>query len=97
MTLGEVARDDGFADVGQHPTRHDGGRYDRALMALYEFRCRTCASVFEARRPMGEADQPIECPAGHDDTVRLVSLFAPAGRSAPTVDGCCGGVCGCAR
>jgi len=27
-------------------------------MALYEFRCRTCESTFEVRRPMSEANLP---------------------------------------
>jgi putative FmdB family regulatory protein len=42
----------------------------------YEFRCRTCDAVFEERRPMAEAGDAAECPAGHADTIRLISLFA---------------------
>jgi putative FmdB family regulatory protein len=71
----------------------------------YEFRCRTCDAVFEQRRPMAEADRAADCPAGHADTVRLISLFAatrngngtaaPAGGNGGTGGGCCGGACGC--
>jgi putative FmdB family regulatory protein len=74
-------------------------------MALYEYRCRTCEEVFEVRRPMSESGDPAPCPSGHDDTVRLLSVFASVGRApGPTVagspgpaggGGCCGGACGC--
>jgi putative FmdB family regulatory protein len=72
-------------------------------MPLYEFRCRTCDDRFEVRRPMSESGDPAACPAGHDDTVRLLSMFARAGGApadvpvgAPTGI-CCGGGCGCAH
>jgi putative FmdB family regulatory protein len=74
----------------------------------YEFRCRTCDAVFEERRPMAEASEAAWCPAGHDDTVRLISHFASArngnGFGSPATTpvaagsgggGCCGGACGC--
>lgn len=72
-------------------------------MAVYEYRCRTCDDVFEERRPMSAAGDPAECPAGHNDTVRLLSMFARAGSAdgssmvaAPAGGGgCCGGACGC--
>lgn len=73
-------------------------------MALYEFRCRSCDDVFEVRRPMSESGDPAACPNGHDDTVRLLSVFAKTGAAgddspmsagAPTGGGCCGGGCGC--
>ena len=71
-------------------------------MPLYEYRCRTCDDVFELRRPMDESSAPADCPAGHAETVRLLSMFASAGAAAPTTapgpgGGCCGGGCGCAR
>jgi putative FmdB family regulatory protein len=72
---------------------------------LYEFRCPTCDETFEARRPMAEASDPIECPQGHVGSRRLLSMFAsvggasqaPAPSSAPRPSGggCCGGMCGC--
>lgn len=73
-------------------------------MALYEFRCRTCDTVFEQRRAMSEASAPASCPQGHTDTVRLLSMFARTGGgssadafagAAPSGGGCCGGACGC--
>jgi putative FmdB family regulatory protein len=71
-------------------------------MPMYEYRCRTCDDLFEVRRPMSESDAPTECPAGHAETVRLLSMFASAGSSpvdasGPGGGGCCGGGCGCAR
>lgn len=74
-------------------------------MPTYEHRCRTCDSRFEVRRPMAEAGDPAPCPAGHHDTVRLLSTFAAVGTDrsapgpgpapAPAAGGCCGGACGC--
>lgn len=72
-----------------------------AGMPRYEFRCRTCASTFEVERPMQASGDPADCPAGHADTVKLLSTVALAGRSgaapAPTAPagggGCCGGGC----
>ncbi|HWL44354.1 MAG TPA: zinc ribbon domain-containing protein [Ilumatobacter sp.] len=71
-------------------------------MAVYEYRCRTCDDTFEQRRPMTAAGDPAECPQGHTDTVRLLSMFAragvAAGVAAPAASGgggCCGGGCGC--
>jgi putative FmdB family regulatory protein len=78
-------------------------------MPTYEFRCRTCDSVFEERRPMSDASQPATCPAGHPDAVKLLSVFASVGgrqasgvssadvstaMSAPRAGGC-GGGCAC--
>jgi putative FmdB family regulatory protein len=75
-------------------------------MPLYEFRCRTCDEAFEVRRPMSEANDPATCSAGHDDSVRLLSVFASVGASsagpspspAPRMTGGgCGSGCGCAH
>lgn len=75
-------------------------------MPLYEYRCRSCDRVFELRRPMADADGLPSCPAGHPDTVKLLSVFAATGRArtgfpatagecgAP-VPGGCGGSCAC--
>jgi putative FmdB family regulatory protein len=72
---------------------------------LYEYRCRSCDTVFEARRPMSDASAPAECPDGHVDSVRLLSVFAATGRSAASggsstpmpmpSGGGCGGACAC--
>jgi putative FmdB family regulatory protein len=66
----------------------------------YDFRCRTCGDTFEVTRPMADASAPATCPAGHRDTVKLMSLVAVGGRAdagpAPAGGGgCCGGACGC--
>jgi putative FmdB family regulatory protein len=64
----------------------------------YEFRCRECTTTFEVDRPMSASSEPAACPAGHRDTVKLLSMAglsrAGAGPSAPA-GGCCGGGCGC--
>ncbi|MGW3912408.1 FmdB family zinc ribbon protein [Streptomyces sp. NPDC005070] len=73
-------------------------------MPRYEYRCRTCGDTFELSRPMAESAAPAACPAGHDDTVKLLSAVAVArggSASAPAPEprsnggggGCCGGGC----
>ncbi|MFG2131653.1 zinc ribbon domain-containing protein [Streptomyces sp. NPDC048751] len=74
-------------------------------MPRYEYRCRTCGDTFELSRPMAESASPAACPAGHDDTVKLLSTVAVGGTassqaSAPAPragggggGGCCGGGC----
>ncbi|MGW0823513.1 FmdB family zinc ribbon protein [Streptomyces sp. NPDC002845] len=73
-------------------------------MPRYEYRCRTCGDTFELSRPMAESSTPADCPAGHPDTVKLLSTVAVGGAAsapAPTAapraggggGGCCGGGC----
>ncbi|WP_225799701.1 zinc ribbon domain-containing protein [Streptomyces sp. NK15101] len=68
-------------------------------MPRYEYRCRTCDDTFELSRPMAESSAPAACPAGHDDTVKLLSAVAVGGSAgaAPAPSGggggCCGGGC----
>ena len=66
-------------------------------MPRYEYRCRSCGATFELTRPMSESADPCVCPEGHDDTVKLLSTVALAGRAAASggAGGCCGGACGC--
>ena len=77
-------------------------------MPVYEYLCRSCDSRFEARRAMSDAGAPIECPEGHSDTTRMLSVFASVGRAAggraaggaglpagPPAGGC-GAGCACA-
>jgi putative FmdB family regulatory protein len=70
-------------------------------VAVYEYRCRTCDDVFELRRPMSEADEAAVCTNGHDDAVRLLSVFASVGAAtspgpaAGSPPGPCGGACAC--
>ncbi|MFI1676607.1 MULTISPECIES: FmdB family zinc ribbon protein [unclassified Streptomyces] len=70
-------------------------------MPRYEYRCRSCGDTFELSRPMAESGAPASCPAGHEDTVKLLSTVAVGGSasssSAPSPaaggGGCCGGGC----
>jgi putative FmdB family regulatory protein len=72
---------------------------------VYEYLCRSCDTRFEVRRPMSEAAAPMACPDGHQDTTRLLSVFASVGRdSRPTSsdaaigsprEGGCGPGCAC--
>ncbi|MFE4673707.1 zinc ribbon domain-containing protein [Streptomyces sp. NPDC056723] len=71
-------------------------------MPRYEYRCRTCGDTFELSRPMAESSAPADCPAGHDDTVKLLSTVAVGGTASSSAParptgggggGCCGGGC----
>lgn len=67
-------------------------------MPTYAYKCRACTEEFELSRPMSESADPAPCPAGHTDTVKLLTTVALAGRAAgaPSAGGgCCGGACGC--
>jgi putative FmdB family regulatory protein len=66
----------------------------------YDFRCRECAQTFEVTRPMDAAGEPATCPAGHQDTVKLLTTVSIGGQAAAPAPvggggGCCGGSCGC--
>lgn len=73
-------------------------------MPLYEYRCKSCDTRFEARRSMADADEPVACPDGHEGAQRLLAVFAATGRAGggaspapapmPTGGGC-GGHCAC--
>lgn len=71
-------------------------------MPRYEYRCRPCDTTFELSRPMAESSASATCPAGHQDTVKLLSTVAVGGSakgspaSAASAGGggsCCGGGC----
>ncbi len=72
-------------------------------MPLYDYRCRTCGTVYEARRSMADADIRSACPAGHEGADRLLPVFAAtgfaeasmAGACGAPVAGGCGGGCAC--
>jgi putative FmdB family regulatory protein len=74
-------------------------------MAVYEYRCTTCATTFELRRTMSQSNDPATCPDGHVGAKRMLSVFASvgggassAGAPAPAVGqmgGGCGGHCAC--
>jgi putative FmdB family regulatory protein len=67
-------------------------------MAAYDYRCRSCDTVFEIRRGIAEPADEVRCPDGHPDVARMWSATAVvgAGRApapAPAGGGCCGGGC----
>ncbi|MFI7589628.1 zinc ribbon domain-containing protein [Spongisporangium articulatum] len=70
-------------------------------MPRYDHRCRQCGDTFEVTRSITRLDEPAPCPAGHEDTVRLLTTVGvlggttSAGSSAPVASGggCCGGGC----
>ncbi|MGW6460024.1 FmdB family zinc ribbon protein [Streptomyces sp. NPDC055078] len=72
-------------------------------MPRYDFRCRSCGDTFEVNRPMARSADPASCPAGHDDTVKLLSTVAVGGTASSPGPapggggggggGCCGGGC----
>jgi putative FmdB family regulatory protein len=76
-------------------------------VALYEFRCPTCSTNFEVRRPMSESSSSATCPEGHTGAVRLLSVFASvsgsggaAGAGSAPMPGpgsgtSCGSACAC--
>jgi putative FmdB family regulatory protein len=70
-------------------------------MATYEYRCPTCDSRFELRRPMSDSSEPATCPEGHRGAVRLLSVFASVSSGpghAPAFSGGsgpCGPACAC--
>ena len=47
-------------------------------MAAYDYRCRTCESVFEVRRSVTAEANGVRCPDGHDDVARIWSAVAVA-------------------
>jgi putative FmdB family regulatory protein len=69
-------------------------------MPVYEYRCRTCDTTFEVRRPMSESSAAVECPEGHE-ALRVLSVFASVGSSpsagpTPAPSGApCGSHCAC--
>jgi putative FmdB family regulatory protein len=46
-------------------------------VAIYEYRCKSCDTKFEAMRQMREMNAPAPCPSCQSlETMRLLSLFA---------------------
>lgn len=79
----------------------NGERRRLVVVPTYEYRCKTCDTRFDVKRPMAEASDPAPCPSGHATTVKLLSSFASvgagtAGDPGPTapMQGC-GGACAC--
>ena len=52
-------------------------------MPIYEYKCKTCDTQFEALRPMAQADSPTPCPqCDGEETMRLLSVFAASAKGA---------------
>ena len=68
-------------------------------MAVYEYLCKDCGTIFERQRSMADAEGEVRCPSGHDQVRRRFSVYATSGAPAPVPSGggggCCGGGCGC--
>lgn len=68
---------------------------------VYEYRCRSCGSDFELRRPMAESNAPAPCPEGDGDGLRRMSVVSTIGSAGPTMSAApapamgCGGGCVC--
>lgn len=73
-------------------------------MAAYDYRCRTCDSVFEQRRSVTADAGDVTCPQGHAEVSRVWSAVAITGSAkatagaraaapAPSGGACCGGGC----
>lgn len=45
-------------------------------MAIYEYYCEKCKSVFPLQRPMTESDKSASCPACGTESQRVLSGFA---------------------
>ena len=60
-------------------------------MPIYEYECQKCHHITEALRRMSEADEVQVCEScGHDQTVRLQSVFAAQGGSEQELPVQCG-------
>jgi len=71
-------------------------------MPIYEYRCNTCGSTFDAIRPMHAADDAIPCEKCESkDTTRLLSKcyshneHGSIGGQANSCGNCSGGSCSC--
>ncbi|NQW71954.1 MAG: zinc ribbon domain-containing protein [Actinobacteria bacterium] len=47
-------------------------------MPTYEFRCRMCGETYVVNRPIDASNEPLPCPQGHVDTVRLLRSLVEA-------------------
>lgn len=56
-------------------------------MPCYDYRCAECATIFEQRRSIANADDPAVCPVCASLlTERLLSTITMLGTSAPSAD-----------
>ena len=66
-------------------------------MPAYDYRCRSCDTLFEVRRGLSDDAPEATCPQGHNDTSRVFTPVAVGGSAAAPAPagggGCCGGGC----
>jgi len=69
-------------------------------VAAYDYRCRTCDSIFEVHRSVTAEADGVRCPDGHAEVSRLwaavglaTGTAARAQPTTPATGGCCGGGC----
>ena len=82
---------------------------DDGVMPIYEYRCPTCADLFEKRVSMSDESRQADCPSCGGRATKLLSTFAAIGMgggsnvvaencaspAGPMGGGCCGGgACG---
>ncbi len=73
-----------------------------SAMPIYEYLCLECNDVFDALRPMSQADSAIVCQACESEhTSRMISVFFAQSNGESLTQsnggGCaCGGSCSCA-
>jgi putative FmdB family regulatory protein len=63
-------------------------------MPIYEYFCPDCRNVFDALRPMAQADEPLPCPqCGGQKASRKISVFyaRSEGRSVAGTASACSG------
>jgi len=73
-------------------------------MPLYEYVCQACETRFERLRPLSAIDDPANCPEGHPEAHRVISMFSAVSKDAsgePNLisagcGGCGGGGANCA-
>lgn len=68
-------------------------------MPMYEYRCPSCATLFERLGSISERDDMARCPRCGHEGERLFSTFAAftdSGGASSAVGGCCGGAGACA-
>jgi putative FmdB family regulatory protein len=67
-------------------------------MPLYEYTCQICSNAFERLRPIGQMDDPTNCPDCGGRSDRQLSVFSSfslsAGGERTAIAGGGGGCCG---
>ncbi|MBX6371272.1 MAG: zinc ribbon domain-containing protein [Acidothermus sp.] len=64
-------------------------------MAVYDYRCRVCETVFSVSRPIDTPEVLPTCPQGHAEVSRVWSAVSMIGSEAGGSSCACGGACCC--